>query len=78
LKIVGNCLEIVGKPWKSLENRGCNICFAHGTQVDDFHALDKNYIYTLNVCAVQELYKMIQKQNDIISTLMNRIAALEK
>jgi hypothetical protein len=56
----------------------CNICFAHGTQVDDFHALDKNYIYTLNVCAVQELYKMIQKQNDIISTLMNRIAALEK
>ena len=55
----------------------CNLCFAHGTQVDDFHALDKNYIYTLNVCATQELHKMIQKQNDIIASLLNRIEILE-
>jgi hypothetical protein len=61
---------------KHLEH-SCNVFFAYGTQVDDFHALDKNYIYTLNVCATQELHKMIQKQNDIIASLLNRIEILE-
>ena len=32
-------------------------CFITGSKVNDFHKLDKNYIYTLNVCATQELYK---------------------
>jgi hypothetical protein len=30
--------------------------FVYGTVVEDFHTLDKNYIYTLNVCATQELF----------------------
>jgi hypothetical protein len=54
-----------------------NECFVYGSKVDDFHTLDKNYIYTLNVCATQELYKLIQKQNEIIEELKGRISTLE-
>ena len=52
-------------------------CFITGSKVDDFHTLDKNYIYTLNVCATQELYKLIEQQNIIIQDLQNRINILE-
>ena len=51
--------------------------FIYGSKVDDFHTLDKSYIYTLNVCATQELYKLIQQQNIIIQDLQNRISILE-
>ena len=34
-------------------------------------------IFTLNVCATQELYKLIQKQEKIINDLISRIAKLE-
>ena len=52
-------------------------CFIYGSKVDDFHTLDKSYVYTLNVCATQELYKIIQQQNIIIQDLQNRISILE-
>jgi len=52
-------------------------CFITGSKVNDFHTLDENYIYTLNVCATQELYKIIQKQETIINDLMSRIIKLE-
>jgi hypothetical protein len=51
--------------------------FVYGSKVNDFHTLDKTYIYTLNVCATQELYKLIQQQNIIIQDLQNRISILE-
>jgi len=54
---------------ESLNNK--EECFVYGSKVDDFHTLDKNYIYTLNVCATQELYKIIQ-------SLTARIEVLEK
>ncbi len=34
--------------------------FIYGSKVDDFHTLDKSYIYTLNVCTTQELYMYIK------------------
>ena len=52
-------------------------CFITGSKVDDFHTLDKNYIYTLNVCATQELYKLIKQQESIINDLQKRIEILE-
>ena len=52
-------------------------CFVIGSKVDDFHALNKEYIFTLNVCATQDLYKLIQQQNQIIQDLQNRINILE-
>jgi len=48
-------------------------CFITGSKVDDFHTLDKNYIYTLNVCATQELYKIIQDLKNRISILEARL-----
>ena len=59
-------------------------CFVYGSKVDDFHTLDKNYIYTLNVCATQELHRqiqqqslLIQQQSLLIQDLQNRISILE-
>ena len=54
-----------------------NDVFIYGSKVNDFHTLDKSYIYTLNVCATQELHKLIQQQNIIIQDLQNRISILE-
>lgn len=52
-------------------NNNSNIAgFSYGTQVNDFHTLKKDYIYTLNVCATQELNKKIE-------TLTTRITDLE-
>jgi hypothetical protein len=51
--------------------------FVSGTKVDDFHTLDKNYIYTLNVCATQELHRRIEAQKVIIQSQENRIKDLE-
>jgi hypothetical protein len=55
-------------------------CILYGTKVSDFHTLDKNYIYTLNVCATNQLYnmiteqnKIINEQNDIITKLNNNV-----
>jgi hypothetical protein len=48
-------------------------CFITGSKVDDFHTLDKNYIYTLNVCATQELYKIIQELRERIILLEKRL-----
>ena len=51
--------------------------FVFGKEIEDFHTLKKDYIFTLNVCATQELYKLIQNQNIIIEDLRNRISILE-
>jgi hypothetical protein len=52
-------------------------CLVYGSKVEDFHTLDKTYIYTLNVCATQELFKLIEQQNIIIQDLQKRIEMLE-
>ena len=37
-------------------------CFIYGKEVNDFHTLTKDYIYTLNACATQDIYRIIQNQ----------------
>lgn len=44
--------------------------FVYGTEVGDFHTLDKSYIFTLNVCATQKL-------SEKIDNLTNRIAYID-
>jgi hypothetical protein len=51
--------------------------FVFGKEIIDFHALKKEYIFTLNVCAPQELYKLVQQQNIIIQDLQQRIEIIE-
>lgn len=47
--------------------------FVYGSVVNDFHVLNKEYINTLNVCAVQELYRKIESQQDEINSLNDRV-----
>lgn len=61
-------------------NNRINKIFVYGTEVNDFHALNKEYINTLNVCAVQELHRKIESQqgeirelNDKVNVLLNYI-----
>ena len=48
-----------------------------GNEIQDFHYLDKMYIYTLNVAATQELHRIITRQQAVIDSLISRIEALE-
>jgi hypothetical protein len=50
--------------------------FVYGTEVNDFHALNKEYINTLNVCAVQELHRKIVLQQSEIRDLNEKINVL--
>jgi hypothetical protein len=52
--------------------------FVFGYNVDDFHTLNKDYIFTLNVCATQELHRRIEAQNIIIKAHEDRIKDLEE
>jgi hypothetical protein len=47
--------------------------FVYGSEVNDFHVLNKEYINTLNVCAVQELYRKIELQKNEINSLNEKI-----
>jgi hypothetical protein len=51
--------------------------FVYGCEVEDFHTLDKTYIYTLNVCATQEINRRIEAQNAIIQSQEESIKELE-
>ena len=48
--------------------------FVHGHEVNNFHYLDKNSIYTHNVSATQELYKIIMQQQEQIDMLKQILA----
>jgi hypothetical protein len=54
-----------------------NKIFLYGTYVDDFHTLSKDHIYTLNVGATHELYRLI-KENSYIIKSRKRINKLEQ
>jgi hypothetical protein len=51
--------------------------FVYGYSVDDFHTLNKDYIFTLNVCATQELHRRIEAHNVVIQSHEDRIKELE-
>ena len=53
-----------------------NKIFVSGTEVDDFHTLDKSYIFTLNVCATQELHRRIVSQEERIQELETKVERL--
>jgi len=51
-------------------------CFIYGKEINDFHYLDKNYIYTLGVCATQDLYKILNRLNDKYNEQQMKITKL--
>ena len=50
-----------------------NKIFVFGTEIDDFHTLDKSYIFTLNVCATQELHRRMEVQEKRIKELETKM-----
>jgi len=58
-------------------NENTSNCFVYGTEVDDFHVLNKDYIFTLNICATQELHKIIQQQKTEIEELKTEISNIK-
>jgi hypothetical protein len=59
---------------------GLNVkkCIVYGKLVYDFNVLNKNCIYTLNVCATQDLSRMIERQHVFIDMRDELIAELEQ
>ncbi len=49
--------------------------FVYGTIIKDFHSLDKNYIYTLSVCATQDIHKKQEDLNTSINTFIDGLDA---
>ena len=47
--------------------------FVYGYEVNDFQILKKDYIYTLNVCATQELHRKIESQDARIKELEEKL-----
>ena len=54
-----------------------NNVFVFGYNVDNFHRMSKEYIYTLNVCATQILSRKIEAQSVVIKSYEDRIKDLE-
>jgi hypothetical protein len=84
--------DIVGNPDNtfSFDSRYNNV-FCYGKEVNDFHTLDKNKIFTLHHSSIQELDRQqqtdkaritvletkVESQDTLIQTLISRIEALE-
>jgi len=51
-------------------------CLIYGLKINDFHFIDKTYIYTLNVCATQELYRRLEEQKKEIAELRSLISKI--
>ena len=51
--------------------------FVYGYEVKDFHTINKEYIFTLNVCATQELHRRIEAQSVLLKSQYDRITDLE-
>ena len=63
-------------PDEEYRNYTNNKILVYGTEVDDFHTLTKEYIFTLNVCATQELHRKIVSQEERIKELETKLEKL--
>jgi hypothetical protein len=52
--------------------------FVYGKEVQDFHTLDKNAIFTIGVAAVQELDRQVQQLKAENVSILERLTALEQ
>jgi hypothetical protein len=65
-KTIYKILEISSNHIKIDKKLSEDKCFIFGKEVEDFHILDEDTIFTLNVSATQELNKKIKKYKKII------------
>ena len=62
-KFVNEYEIIIDKYFEDIE------VFVYGSYVKDFHILDKSYLYTLNICATQELARIVEGLKERINSL---------
>ena len=51
--------------------------FVFGLEVDDFHVINHDHVFSVHVAATQELTREVRQQKRIIDALSERLAALE-
>jgi microcystin-dependent protein len=51
--------------------------FVYGYEVDDFHTLNKDYLFTINFAATQELDRKVQTLEQEKQELINKVTAFE-
>ena len=78
-KIICKIIEINECFIKIDVNLNYSQIFIYGIKVYDFHVLDKSYIYTLNVCAIQDINKNLDNLNSNIEIIQeSKINYLKK
>ncbi len=53
-------------------------CYIYGTEVEDFHTVDTNSIFSLNISATQKLFEILESQKKEIELLKETVALLKK
>jgi len=56
---------------------GVKEVFVYGKKEKNFNVLKKEYFHALTISSIQELHRIIQRQNQSISVLENRLSILE-
>ena len=59
------------------EDKGIGEVFVYGYEVNDFHILTKESIYTLNVSATQELCRKMEAQERRIKELEEKLSRVD-
>ena len=59
------------------ELKGVNT-FVYGVEVDDFHTLNKDAIFTVAVAALQEVDRQLQEEKQKVSNLETELATLQQ
>jgi hypothetical protein len=68
-------IEILVEPTDELETNGQ--LFIYGRIVNNFHTIDKNYIFTIATAALQEVDKQLQAEKARNASLEARMLLLE-
>jgi hypothetical protein len=59
-----------------LRNTWSTTAFMYGQEVSDFNTLNKDYLYTINFAATQDLDKIVQSQQSTIADMRTVLAAV--
>ena len=75
----------IEKPWESIKLDEDSCVFVYGKQIEDFHFIKKDYIFTVNVAATQELVKKqketeqrLVKEEKKSQNMMNMIGQMKR
>ena len=71
----GSLIGTYKAEWKNVTIHGTSI-FVYGQEVDDFHTMDKNAIFTVATAALQEVDRQLQAEKAKVAALESQMADL--